>query len=122
MNKISFDFDSTLSREDVQSYAKELINREFDIWICTSRFESAWNDDLFDVANDLGIKKENIYFCNMSNKSEFLYNKDFIFHIDDDDIELSFIKSDTNVSPIYLTENMNWKSDCENAILKYERN
>ena len=36
----------------------------------------------------LGIKKENIQFTCMESKSYFLSGKGFIFHLDDDDIEL----------------------------------
>jgi len=122
MKKVSFDFDSTLDRKDVQIYASELLKKGFEVWICTSRFESSkapnlvWNDDLFEVADLIGIKREHIIFCNMINKSELLKNQDFIFHIDDDDIELFTIEEDTDVIPIFLTENKRWLLDCEKAI------
>ena len=54
----------------------------------------------------------------MANKSEFLKDKDFLFHVDDDNVELDFIKSDTNVIPIYLWHNKHWIRDCEKAISK----
>lgn len=120
--KVSFDFDSTLTRMSVQKYAKELIERGLEVWIVTSRMgfgkepNPTWNDDLFEVAEYVGIKKENIHFCCMANKSEFLKDKGFIFHIDDDNIELSFIKTDTDVKPIYLFGNKYWRNDCEVAI------
>lgn len=122
MKKVSFDFDSTLSRLDVQDYAKLLINKGVDVWICTSRLEPSkapnkeWNDDLFLVADRLDIKRSNIIFCNYENKSVFLKDKGFLFHIDDDDIELSFIKTDTDVIPIYLSGNKQWREHCDNAI------
>lgn len=122
MKKVSFDFDSTLSRRDVQEYAKSLILIGVDVWICTSRLEPSkapnkeWNDDLFMVANNIGIKRGNIIFCNYENKSIFLKDKGFLFHIDDDNVELSFIKTDTDVTPIYLFGNKNWREDCNNAI------
>lgn len=121
--KVSFDFDSTLSEQKVQEYAKELISRGFEVWIVTSRMgfgkepKVGWNDDLFLVAESVGIKKENIHFCCMADKSEFLNGKGFIFHIDDDNIELSFVKTDTDVTPIYLYKNKYWKYDCEQAII-----
>lgn len=122
MIKVSFDFDSTLSRIDVQEYAKKLINKGIDVWICTSRLEPSkapnkeWNDDLFLVADNLCIKRSNIIFCNYENKSESLNGKGFSFHIDDDNIELSFIKTNTDVAPIYLFGNKQWREDCDNAI------
>jgi len=122
MKKVSFDFDSTLSRLDVQKYAKELVNRGFEVWICTSRLQPSkapnkeWNDDLFIVADEVGINRENIIFCNYANKSELLKDEEFLFHIDDDNIELSFIRTDTKITPIFLFGNKNWISDCEKAI------
>jgi len=38
--KVSFDFDATLSRYDVEEYATELIQRNIDVYICTSRFSA----------------------------------------------------------------------------------
>lgn len=120
--KVSFDFDSTLTRISVQKYAKELVDRGIEVWIVTSRLgfgeepNSTWNDDLFEVAKYVGIKKEHIHFCCMKDKAIFLKDKGFVFHIDDDNIELSFVKTDTDVTPIYLFGNKHWKNDCENAL------
>ncbi len=120
--KVSFDFDNTLSRLDVQQYASELLSRGIEVFICTARFDPEhaprydWNEDLFLVSDSLGIKRENIIFCGMSDKYEFLKDKDFVFHIDDDNIELSFIRTETNIKPIFLFANKEWKSDCEKAI------
>ena len=95
--KVSFDFDSTLSRKCVQDYAQELIFRGFEVHIVTSRFEKAAlnrsnsynNADLFGVAERLGIPKERIHFTNGANKSGFFKeNPDFLFHLDDDFLEL----------------------------------
>ena len=36
--KVSFDFDGTLSRKDVQKLAKELVSEGHEVWIVTSRF------------------------------------------------------------------------------------
>ena len=120
--KVSFDFDNTLTRKSVQKYAKELVERGVEVWIVTSRMgfgkepNPTWNDDLFEVARYVGIKTENIHFCCMDNKSEFLKDKGFIFHLDDDNIELSFVKTDTDVKPIYLFGNKYWRTDCEVAL------
>ena len=120
--KVSFDFDGTLTRMSVQKYAKELVERGLEVWIVTSRMgfgkepNPTWNDDLFAVAEYVGIKRENIHFCCMEDKAVFLKDKGFIFHIDDDNIELSFIKTDTDVKPIYIFGNKYWRHDCEVAL------
>jgi hypothetical protein len=66
--KVSFDFDSTLSRRDVQEFAKQLVISGLEVWIVTSRFDDVtamsknwhWikgqNQKLFDIAEDCGIK------------------------------------------------------------------
>lgn len=36
---VTFDFDSTLSRQDVQDYATSLIKKGFDVWVLTSRYD-----------------------------------------------------------------------------------
>jgi hypothetical protein len=85
--KISIDYDGTLSRKDVQGYAKDLVKRGFDVHIVTSRHsdkaakEKGWwwildqNKNLFNVAEDCGIKLENIHFTCMESKSIFLKDK-----------------------------------------------
>ena len=99
MKKVSFDFDSTLSRPYIQKYAKELLEKGFEVWIVTSRTEDppVWiiggnkikqtNDDLFNIAEKIGIQRDNIIFTEYNPKSEFFKNNnDFIFHLDDDSI------------------------------------
>ena len=88
--KVSFDFDGTLSRKDVQEYAKSLVNSGLEVWIVTSRFDDEnamkknwhWikgqNKNLFNVADECGIKLDNIQFTCMESKSIFLKDKGFI--------------------------------------------
>jgi hypothetical protein len=132
--KVSFDFDHTLSRKDVQEFAKQLVNEGHEVWIVTSRFsdeaakEKKWhwiegqNQKLFDVAQECGIKKENIQFTCMESKSYFLKGKDFIFHLDDDDIELMDIFESNKFDqskcfPVHV-EHFEWKETCQNLLKK----
>jgi hypothetical protein len=127
--KVSFDFDSTLSRKDVQEFAKQLVDDGHEVWIVTSRFddESAmsknwhWikgqNQRLFDVADECGIKKENIHFTCMESKSVFLKDKGFIFHLDDDDIELMDILESKDSCRAIHVDHFEWKETCK-SILK----
>jgi len=128
--KVSFDFDSTLSRKDVQEFAKELVNEGHEVWIVTSRFddESAmkknwhWikgqNQKLFDVAEDCGIKKENIHFTCMESKSIFIKNKGFAFHLDDDDFELMDIFESKDKCRAIHVDHFEWKETCKNILQK----
>lgn len=114
MIKVSFDFDSTLSRFDVQKFVSSL--KDVEIHIVTSRYNSKpenWtgapidNSDLFIVARKLNIPISNIHFTNQQLKYKFFKNKDFLFHLDDDYIELIYIQKKTNVKAISVLGN--WK-------------
>ena len=118
MKKVSFDFDGTLSKNKVQQYAKMLIKSGVECWIVTSRMgfgkepQPNWNEDLFEIAKEIGIPKEHIHFCCMDNKANFLNGKGFIWHLDDDLIELSFIKTDSDCKPISCFGNKTYLQEC----------
>ena len=128
--KVSFDFDGTLSEPYVQEYARILVEEGIEVWIVTSRFENAdkykeffgtptleYNhSDLWQVANEIGISLENIHFTNMTEKSEFLKDRDFIWHLDDDYIENRAIPRDAKIPSISVSGN--WKSKCERLLDK----
>jgi hypothetical protein len=128
--KVSFDFDHTLSRKDVQVFAKQLVDDGHEVWIVTSRFsdeaakEKNWhwiegqNQKLFDVAEECGIKKENIQFTCMESKSVFLKDKGFIFHLDDDDIELMDIFESKNSCRAIHVDHFEWKETCQDILKK----
>ena len=123
MAKVSFDFDSTLNIDVVQKLAKNIIDEGHEVWIVTSRIHGVDssgnkrnNDDLFEIANELNIFKEQIHFCNMANKSEFLKDKGFLWHLDDDEIELQFIRMETNVLPIHRRGGNDWWNQCLDSI------
>lgn len=120
--KVSFDFDSTLERADVQEFAKELISEGIEVWICTSRIgkpresmHRSNNLDLFKVAKDLKIPKTRIIFTNKDDKYSYLH-EDFLFHLDDDYYELDLIHRKTNVRAISCYGNNNWKNKCRYAL------
>jgi len=123
--KVSFDFDSTLSKTNIQDYAKLLIEKGIEVHIVTDRFENTTkcaytNDYLFEVVEKLGINKNNIHFLNMTDKHKFfLDNSDFIWHLDDDDIAMSFINAETNVICILNDKMIDWKVNCNNLLQKY---
>lgn len=113
MKKVSFDFDSTLDREDVQKVAKRLVELGFEVWIVTSRVSDEtlkvrflhtppnWNKDLFDVADALGIRRSQIKFTEFEDKIGFLKDKNFLFHLDDDSEELiQILNSRDSCKPI----------------------
>ena len=120
--KVSFDFDDTLDRSSVQEYAKELVHRGLEVWICTRRLSNEdaenprWNDDLYQVAREVGIKKENIHFCGMLDKHTFFKDNDFVWHLDDDWIEIRMINERTKTIGISVFGNTTWKNKCNKKL------
>lgn len=55
---------------------------------------------MFLVTDKLDIPRKNIFFTSGTDKHIFLKDKDFLFHLDDDVIELSMIKDYTTVIPV----------------------
>ena len=120
--KVSFDFDSTLSKPNIQEYAKSLIEKGIEVHIVTDRFEDTTrcaytNEYLFNVVNKLGINKNNIHFLNMTDKYKFfLNNPDFIWHLDDDDIAMEFINDETNVICVHNNKIVDCAKICNNLL------
>ena len=121
---ITFDFDSTLSRQDVQDYAFSLIKKGFDVWVLTSRYDelhkhlyrhNPTNDDLYKVTDKLGIERTKILFTCMNAKADYLFNTNVIWHLDDDWVELNQINKQTKTIGISVVGG-NYKSKC-NKIL-----
>jgi hypothetical protein len=126
--KVSFDFDSTLSRRDVQEYATSLVNSNYEVWIVTSRcatepaLEKGWhwvtkqNQELYDVAEACGILKERIVFTDHVDKIVYLKGKGFAFHLDDDPDELIYIfESGDPCIPINV-DYFAWKEECDKIL------
>lgn len=102
--RVTIDFDGTLTKKFVQQKVSHLISECIDVWILTARYdeenkhlykENPTNEDLYLVADKLGIDREKIIFTNARPKSEFLKeNEDIIFHLDDSYFELECILED----------------------------
>ena len=130
--KVSFDFDNTLSRKDVQRFAKELVSEGVEVWIVTSRYatnsalEKGWNwiekqnQELYDVAEECGVKKEHIFFTEHTPKIDSIKNNNFLFHLDDNSDELWEIKKSNDPCLPVNVEHFDWELDCR-AIIGVEK-
>lgn len=131
--KVSFDFDGTLEIPSVQEFAKKLVDAGIEVWVITSRFGDdelykkffqtstnvdLTNSDLREVTDKIGIPEERIHFTNMRDKWEFIEDRGFYFHLDDDWIELEMINSRTRTKGISIFGNPHWKRECESAIIR----
>ena len=120
MKTVTFDFDGTLSRPDVQEYFKELIGKGIDCWVVTSRYDdlhkhlyqgNPTNEDLWEVIDRLGLPRHKVRFCNMVNKYHYLSNTDVIWHLDDDEIETYYLNNYAKITGIYINYSA-WKQLC----------
>jgi len=94
-NKVSFDFDDTLSTKRGQTLAKRLITQGKDVYIITRRQESA-SAEVYKVADELGIPKSKVYFTNGKMKWETIKRLDIDIHYDNNQQELDLIDKNTN--------------------------
>ena len=119
---VSFDFDGTLSRPDVQEYAAELIRRGYNVHVVNARFSelqkhrwvsSPHNEDLWKVIDKLGIPHRRVHFTNMTPKYElFQHTPHVLFHLDDDIVEQLMITNHTSV-PVVDSMDPNFREKCE---------
>lgn len=124
--KVSFDFDGTLSTEEVQEYAKELIDRGLDVWIVTTRYDENQMylydppgtniDDLWEIVDRLGLPRWKVRFTCMKWKWEYLKNTQFVWHLDDNDEEHRKARQNGCKVPIILNYVKDWKEQCENLL------
>lgn len=137
---VSFDFDETLDRRDVQEFAMDIKNKGHEIYICTSRYSDtdapkAWfpqyksakvtgfNDDLYRVADLLEIPKSNIIFTNMVDKVRLLEGRNIRWHLDNDDLEIMQLRRAENggapvPTGIFLDWDGEWKYKCWSLLEK----
>ncbi len=123
MTAVSFDFDDTLDRKDVQEYARDLIRRGYNVIVCTARLQTYptmpdANIDLYLVTEALGITT--IIYSGGGDKFEFLdllpYN--IVWHLDDDPDELTMLNKYTDIRGISVYNTTGWKAKCEKLLVK----
>lgn len=120
--KVSFDFDGTLTRLDVQRYARLLNRMGLEIHIVTARHKAHDLDkndhqDLWMVANKVGILDRNVHFLNCADKSKFFIKEDndFIFHVDDNWFTVDDINEHTDVTSVCVLDE-GWLMKCDELI------
>lgn len=120
--KVSFDYDGTLALPYVEEFAKELVEKGYEVWIVTSRFDDDkkpnLNNDLWLSCERIGIPKHNVKFTNFTDKIVFLKDKGFRFHLDDDLYELTTImESKDSCKPLNVGHS-DWKENCIEVLNK----
>lgn len=126
---VTFDFDGCLSMPHVQEYAKELLDKGYEVWVVTARFDQLnlhryinrdWNnDDLWEVVDRLEIPRWKVRFMNMESKANYLATTTAIWHLDDDHIELFDIRNFKIRTKGIQVNSGTWKNKC-NKLLNNE--
>ena len=128
--KVSFDYDGTLALPQVEEFAKELVDKGYEVWIVTSRVgddddppnqiwkSPDWNKDLWESCERIGIPKNQVKFTKFADKIEFLKDKDYLFHLDDDLYELmAIVESKDSCQPLNVGH-FEWKENCLEVLNK----
>ena len=98
-NKVSFDFDDTLSTARGQALAKRLMAEGKDVHIITRRQESA-SAEVYKVAKELGIPRSKVHFTNGKMKWETIKRLGIDVHYDNNQDEISLIDKNTQAVPV----------------------
>jgi hypothetical protein len=94
LNKVSFDFDDTLTTEKGFNKAKELIAEGKTVYIVTRRQQNA-SEEVYKVAEELGIPKSRVKFTNGAYKWETIKHYGIGTHYDNNSREIELINSKT---------------------------
>lgn len=116
MKTVSFDFDGTLNRKDVQDYAMS-IKDNCKLIIVTHRMPFLSYRDIFQVAARIGIPKENINFVHKSGKVKFFQKHPVTLHIDNNYFVVLEIRKKAQVMALDVN-NTNWKREANIILTK----
>jgi hypothetical protein len=89
--KVSIDFDDTLSTDRGKEMAKKLIEQGYDLHIVTRRQQTA-SEEVYKVAEEIGIPRDKVHFTNGKLKWELLKRLGIKIHIDNNPDEIKAIK------------------------------
>lgn len=98
-NKVSLDFDDTLETERGKELAKRLIAEGKTVYIVTRRQQSA-SEEVYKVAEELGIPKSRVKFTNGAYKWETIKHYGIGTHYDNNAREVELINSKTTANGV----------------------
>jgi len=106
---VSFDFDETLDNIHVQKFAKELMNMNIDVHVVTSNPDPSYY--IYEITDKLNIDRKKIHCVSYSLKHIFFQtHNDFVFHLDNDELEVREINQYTKVKGVLF--DADWKENC----------
>jgi HK97 family phage prohead protease len=97
MNKVSFDFDGTISKEQWQQKAMQFKDQGKTLYIVTRRQESD-SEPVYAVADKIGIPHSRVYFTNGKLKWETIKKLGIGTHYDNNPDEIKAINENTDAN------------------------
>ena len=99
--KVSFDFDDTLTTLKGKNLAKRLISSGKSVYIITRRQSSEF-DSVYEMAKELGISKNKVIFTNGELKWRAVKRLDIGVHYDNNQNEIDKINENTDATGILI--------------------
>jgi uncharacterized HAD superfamily protein len=93
-NKISFDFDDTLSTSKGQEMAQKFIDEGFNVYIVTARNASD-SEAVYRIADKIGIPHSRIYFTGGKDKWPVIKRLNIGIHYDNNAEQIKKINENT---------------------------
>lgn len=104
--KVSIDFDDTLSTDKGQKLAKDLISNGVDLFVVTRRNQSE-SSDVYKISDELGIPRNKVFFTNGKLKWEKIKELGIKEHIDNNPDEIKAIEENLkDVKAIKFQDNL----------------
>ena len=97
--KISFDFDGTLSTAKGKELAASKIAEGYEVYIVTAR-RTEQKDSVLKIADELGIPKSRIYFTNGADKWPLIKRLGIKRHYDNNKEQVDKINSNTQAEGV----------------------
>jgi hypothetical protein len=119
-NKVSIDFDDTLETERGKELAKRLIAEGKTVYIVTRRQQSA-SEEVYKVADELGIPKSRVKFTNGAYKWETIKHYGIGTHYDNNSREIELINSKTTAKGVKFAFQDSYNDYPKAALLNAER-
>ena len=94
-NKVSFDFDDTLTQERWQKKAMMLKEEGKTVYIVTRRQEEQ-NDAVYAIADKIGIPRSRVYFTNGEDKWRTIRRLGIELHYDNNQEQIDKINDETD--------------------------
>ena len=119
-NKVSIDFDDTLDTERGKELAKRLIAEGKTVYIVTRSQQSA-SEEVYKVADELGIPKSRVKFTNGAYKWETIKHYGIGTHYDNNSREIELINSKTTAKGVKFAFQDSYNDYPKAALLNAER-